>query len=283
MKIKTLPQAWIIAVVSVLLIQAGFAQAPSGSIASPIFSGVGKGLYDLTGVLTNLSVDFAASDGGAVPWSQDVRVVQSITGTVTASTTGTVVTIIAQDGSFSCSAAYTLKGTVKSSGSNILLSTTFTCKSTAFLGGDPTYETIKFTESFTSLATINPVAGIVTGRQTGTAVGRLGSKVRTMKLLDPTFSGPIPSGYVPIDWHLDMTLDSIGAKVTGSASVSLENGRSFPFTVKGTYTARTGVSKLALTGTGAGKGTKLTVAMNGNSLTGITGSLLGQKVALSGL
>ncbi len=69
MKINTLLQTWMIVVVSVLLAHAGFAQAPNGSISSPTFSGV-QGIYDLTGVLTNLSVDFAASDGTPVPFNQ---------------------------------------------------------------------------------------------------------------------------------------------------------------------------------------------------------------------
>lgn len=68
----------------------------------------------------------------------------------------------------------------------------------------------------------------------------------------------------------------------GAATVYLTNGRSFPFTVKGTTKA--GASKLTLTGTGTGKGATWTVTMTGtNHITGISGSLLGQKFNRSGL
>ena len=259
-----------------------FPNTLTGGILSPIFSGPGKGLVDLTGVLTNLSVDFAASDGKAVPISEDVCVVQSITGAITARTTGTVITVIAEDGIFSNSATYTLKGAVTSAGSSILFSVAFTGKSGAFLGGDQGYSTSTFTESVTSLPTLDPVAGTMNGRQTGTLAFRLGSKVRTGKILVPTFSGPAPAGFTPIDWQLSMPLTSTNSPVTGRATVTLANGRRFPFTVKGTPT------KLTLTGTTTGgtdsaNGAKLTVTLTGQHITGINGSLLGQKVNLSGL
>jgi hypothetical protein len=280
MKINTLLQAWMIVVVSVLLAHAGFAQAPNGSISSPTFSGV-QGIYDLTGVLTNLSVDFAASDGTPVPFNQDVSVEQSMTGVITATTTGTTSLVMAEDGTFSNAGTYSLKGTIRSSGSNVLFSLAYTYKSGAFLGGDPTYTNVVYTESFKSLATIDPLTGTMTGVQSGASSYRLGRKAGSSKISYPTFSGTVPDGFTPIDWQLSMILTSTVTKVAGTATVSLANDRSFPFTVSGA--TKDGASQLALTGTDTGKGGKLTVTMTGTNITGITGSLLGQKVDLSGL
>ena len=48
-----------------------------------------------------------------------------------------------------------------------------------------------------------------------------------------------------------------------------------------TGTLKDGVFKLTLAGTGASKGAKLTVIITGTTMTGMTGSLLGQKINLT--
>lgn len=277
MKTKTLFQTLGVVVAGVILTQAGFAVAPSGSITSPTFSGPGQGLYDLTGVLTEMSDDFNGGQSNVITISENVGIVQAITGTITATGTATTVTVMDNSGSFTFSAKYTLKGSVKSSGSNVQMSLAFTGKGSAVLG-DGKHQ---LSESVTYLATVNPVAGTMTGRKTGTA-SESGHGGGTAKILNPTFSGPVPPGFTPIDWHLSlMSLAATGTKVTGTATVNLANSRSFPFNVKGTYSATTGLTKLTLTGTGPGKGATLTVTTTGNNITAITGSLLGQQVKLS--
>jgi hypothetical protein len=276
MKIKTLSRAFVISVLGMMLTQAAFAQAPEGTITSPTFSGT-EGLYDLTGVLSNLTLNIAASDGTPVPLSQNVNVVQSITGAITTGTTETIVTVMAEDGTWSNSASYTLKGAVKTSGGHILFSDTFALKSGSFLGGDPTYTDIVFKESATSLTTIDPSAGTITStRSVGQVAMKLGKKSRSGRILGLTFE---PVNFTPIDWNLSMTLTSTATKVAGIATINLANSRSFPFNAKGT--TKNGVSKLTLTGIGIGRGATFKVTMSGNNITGITGTLLGQKVNLS--
>jgi len=259
-----------------MLSQAGFAQAPNGSFTSPTFSGTNS-LYDLTGTISNLTVDLTASDGVAVPVIQDVSVAQSVTGVITASTTNTTVTVMAEDGTFTNAATYKMKGAVKSSDKGIIFSDVFTAKSGAFLGGDPTYTDVIFTESVTSLITIDPATGTITSdRSTGSATMRLGKKAKAGPLHNLTVQ---PANFTPVEWNLGLTLTSTVSKVTGTATVNLANDRSFPFNVKGT--TKNGDSKLTLTGTGIGRGATLKVTMSGTNITAVTGSLLGQKVTLS--
>ena len=158
----------------------------------------------------------------------------------------------------------TLKGSVKSSsGGNVQVSLGFS--------GKGSVGTTKYAESLTYLITVDPSTGTITGQKTGTASK---SGHTPIKLLPPlTISDSLP----PLDWSLSITPATNGTKVTGTATVDLASGRSFPFTVSGT------TAKLTLTGTGTGKGAKLTVTMSGQHITGITGSLLGQKVNLTGL
>ena len=258
---------------------ANFMNAQGGSIVTPTFSGV-RGLYDLTHSLTNFSQDFYNSYGDMVTISESLSVVQSITGALTAGGTYTTVAVESLFYNFTFPATYTFKGSVKSSGSTILMSLLLTGKGSSFVDG----ATRQLSETITYLATLNPSTGIMTLRETGTASE---SGQGSSKIINPNYSGPVLPQFTgictPIDWYLGMTLASNGAKVTGNAAVILKNGRSFPFTVRGTYTARTGIYKLTLTGTGAGKGATLTVTMAGPHITGITGSLLGQQVKLSGL
>jgi len=279
MKIITLSQSWLFAVVGLLLTQTAFAQAPSGSMTSPTFSGA-QGLYDLTGVLTNITEDFTSVSSGATRTiSEAVIVVQSVTGALSAGGTTTSMTADYSSGPVTFTATYTLKGAVKSSGSNVLISLSFGGRGNPIING----VTYRAQESLTYLVTIDPTAGTMAGRATGTASSS-GTGVHTgvVKITNPAF-GPEPSPFTPVDWSLSLTnLTTSGTKVSCSATVSLSNNRSFPFTVKGIYSATTG-TKLTLTGTGTGKGAKLAVKMTGNHITGINGSLLGQKVNLSGL
>ena len=276
MKTTSWFQAVVAAAAGGQLATAGFAQAPSGSITSPAFSGPGQGLHDLTSVLTNFTEDFNAGQDSIVTIGEGVNLVQSVSGALTAGGTETTVTIMQDSNSLPFAATYTMKGTVKLSGTNVVTALAFTGKGSAEFEG----ATRQLRESLTYLITFNPAAGTFSGRKTGTASA---SGKGTIKILDTTTSGQVPPGVEPVDWHLGLVLTSTGTKIGGTATVTLANDRSFPFTVKGTYTTKTGTSELALTGTDAGKGAKLTVTLTGNHITGISGSLLGQKVALSNL
>ena len=274
MKTTTLCQTVLVTIAGVMLTHAGLAQAPNGSVSSPTFSGAGKGLYDLTDVITQMHENFDAGQGDVATIVENVSVLQSMSGALTTTGSETRVTLVQNSGSISFTANYTLKGAVKSAGSKISMTLAFNAT------GKALFENVNRTvrESVTYVATVDPVAGTMTGRKIGTASA---SGKGTVKILDPTIDGTVPPGFTPVDWHLDMTLASTGTKVKGTAAVSLDNGRSFPFNVNGTYSAKTGTSKLTLTGTGIGKGATLTVNMAGNNITGISGKLLGQQVKVS--
>ena len=269
---ETIERTFLMAVAAVLLTQAAVAQTPGGTITSSTFSGPGHGLYDLTGVITDFSEDFQGGDTW-VTVSESVSLVHSITGALTAGAAETTVTVEG-DYNFTFPAHYTLKGSIKPSGNKLLMALTFAAKGSALINSTNR----KVSESVTYLTTIDPQAETVTGRKTGTVTA---SGKGSIKIADTTISESVPDGFTPIDWFLTLTLTATGAKVSGTASVNLANDRSFPFTVKGTTNA--GASKLTLTGTGAGKGAKLTVTLTGNTITGMSGTLFGQPVTLSGL
>jgi len=248
----------------------------NGSIASPTFSGT-QGLYDLTGGFTNLSASFITKDSSTIDISENLAVVQSVSGTLTSTGTLTTVTIRPSDSdSFSFPVTATFKGSVKSAGSNLQIAFAFTGQGSAVSDGSlATYK-----ESVSYSVTVNPATGIETGKKSGTA-SKSGSTGGTVKIIDTTI-GPRLFKFAPVGWYLSLTPTWNGTKVGGAATVYLTNGRSFPFTIKGTTKA--GTSKLTLTGTGTGKGATLTVTMTGtNHISGISGSLLGQKFNRGGL
>ena len=247
-----------------------------GSITSPPFSGT-KGLYDLTGFITGFDLTMAMNTDYDI--AEDIRVVQSITGAFTAGDTGTVMTVNA-NGSVDVPVTYTLKGSLSPKGTHLAGALSFSCKGTGIYGTDGPKQ---YGEKLTSTFTLDPVTGNLTGQTTGTTSK---SGKGTAKL-SPTPLPPIT--LTPLEWSLSMTVTAKVTKVTGTATVNLANGRNFPFTVKGT--TKNGVSKLTLTGTvtngtectDSGKGATLTVTLTGQHITGITGSLLGQKINLSRL
>ena len=246
------------------------------AVTTPPFTGA-QGLYDLTGVITGFDM-VGTYHNTDYDLSAAVRVVQSITGAFTAGDTGTVLTVNA-NGNVDVPVVYTLKGALSAKGAKPTGTLNFSCKGT-YHGGNNQTTTYHVSETLITIFTLDPVTGEVTGQTTG-AFSKSPSKHGTANLS----SVPLPPiTLTPVDWSLSLTgLTMSGAKVTGgTATVNLRNGRIFPFTVKGT------TSQLTLTGASTGgtdsaKGAKLTVTMTGSHITGIIGSLLGQKVNISGL
>ena len=251
---------------------ANFMNATGGRIATPQYSG-SNGLYDLTTVFTNLSADFSSGSGTTATVSEAVSVIQSSTGVLAGGGAGTTtVAVVTAGGGFGFPATYTVKGAVKTAGTNVLISIAFAGKGNAVLDG----VAYKFNETLTYLITLNPMANTGVGRVTGAAaaIGK-GPRSGSSKILNPTF-GPVAVPFGPVAWQLSLALTATSTKADGTASVTLANGRVFPFTVKGPI--KNGITKLVLTGTGAGKGAKLSVTMEGGAITAISGSLLGQAL-----
>ena len=70
-------------------------------------------------------------------------------------------------------------------------------------------------------------------------------------------------------------------KVSGSAVITLNSGRSLPFTVRGVFNPRTEISKLTLLGVDTAKGSSLVVSVDGNTVKTIKGRISGQSVYAS--
>ena len=132
MKIKCFSSATLISMGLGLLAQISPAQAPSGNITSRTFSGVGEGLYDLTDIVTNLDEEFLGN-GDSVntnTFSENVTLTQSARGALTGGGTTTITVVTPSDfsgspGTFTFSATYAIKGSVKSAGSNLVVALAF--------------------------------------------------------------------------------------------------------------------------------------------------------------
>lgn len=81
-------------------------------------------------------------------------------------------------------------------------------------------------------------------------------------------------------WTLELLeVATTGKQVTGSARVVLQFGDEYPFSIKGSYNAKSGQSKLLLMGTDAAKGANLTVTIGpAGTITAIKGKLLGGAI-----
>ena len=82
-------------------------------------------------------------------------------------------------------------------------------------------------------------------------------------------------------WSLKLNIQTSGSSVTGTATITLSNGRELPYDVTGSYSSSTGISKLKLKGTGEATRTSLSTTLSGNgALLTLKGKLFGQAVAL---
>ncbi len=283
MTLKSFPTSALIALSITILSQVGLAQAPTGDISSPTYSGT-RGLYDFTGLITSIEEDLVGNTSEANTNNhiqQSISVTQSTSGLLSGAGTTTVTLYVSKDfngnpNTFIYDTDYTVKGSVKSAGTNVLVQYTFASEGRTELG-DGVLRTVR--ESMNYRITVRPVEGTMSGVKSGGASASGGG---TIKLLNTSIpEQPVPGG-LPLDWNLSLNLAADETKVTGTANVHLSNGRDLPFTVKGTYSARSG-TKLTLTGSEPKKPAKLKVTLSGDAITGISGKLLGQRVNVTGM
>ncbi len=81
-------------------------------------------------------------------------------------------------------------------------------------------------------------------------------------------------------WSLALTLASTANRLSGSATITLSNGRQAAFKVAGSYSPKSGVSNLRLTGLTEVIGSRLVIRCTGSEmhLTSASGRTLGQAV-----
>lgn len=96
-----------------------------------------------------------------------------------------------------------------------------------------------------------------------------------------TFAGesttPLPASATG-HWTLDNDITATGDKLSGTGTLTLDNGRTLTYQIIGTYTAKSGVSKVKLVGESDATGSSLSLTTTGNgmALTGLKGKVLGQ-------
>jgi hypothetical protein len=163
------------------------------------------------------------------------------------------------------------------SGANRIFRFTFTAKATgeAMLEG----QLRKVTASRTFTITLSAITQVYFGRlsQTASAAG-LGTLSDNL-MINPAslFQLDLGDG----SWTLVLNFDAPGTipnKLTGNATVTLATGLSFPYAFTGTYTPRTGQSKLNLKGHDAGLGSTLQVTLQGSDVTRMVGRVSGQAI-----
>jgi hypothetical protein len=95
------------------------------------------------------------------------------------------------------------------------------------------------------------------------------------------YSAPVPDGMTG-NWTLDTDIVPTGRGVTGTATITLSNGRQLAYQIIGTYASGSQVARLHLVGVGAALGTRLTVTTHGSemTLTRAEATVLGQKLSV---
>jgi hypothetical protein len=115
----------------------------------------------------------------------------------------------------------------------------------------------------------------------GTARGRAKSaKARSAGINTSVSAVPLPAG-VDGSWRLSMNIQT----PVGSGSIILPNRRSLQANLTGSFSARSGVGRLKLSGTGGDRGSTLNInlATTTGGLQSLTGKVLGQTVSLKNL
>ena len=285
--LKSLLAIGTILLIELMLIRTSFAQAPSGTISNS-FSGPVFGLYDVTGLITNFSEPFTPKhDTNWVIVSENVNLLQSITGDVTASSTSTVITVQPMltnaFPTISFPAAYKVKGVVRSADGPgaMVLALTLTGQGVHSDTNGLHQYTESLTYTFVIVPSLIPVYPPFTNTLSITKSGSISisGKNGSSAKLPLTNIQTTANMLVPLDWTLSMNLITSNlTKVTGTATVTLVNDRTFTFNAKGTYVPQTGLTKLTLTSLPPDKGATLTVILSGNNVSNIRGALLGQKV-----
>jgi hypothetical protein len=96
---------------------------------------------------------------------------------------------------------------------------------------------------------------------------------------DQDYSAPLPDGMTG-DWTLDTDIVPTGRGLTGTATITLSNGRQLAYQIIGTYASGSQIARLHLVGVGEALGTRLSLTTRGSemTLTRLQATVLGQKL-----
>jgi hypothetical protein len=93
------------------------------------------------------------------------------------------------------------------------------------------------------------------------------------------YSTPLPESMTG-DWTLDTDIVPLGRSLTGTATITLSNGRQFIYQIVGSYAPGSQIARLHLVGIGGALGTRLTLTTRGPEMTlaRLQGKALGQRL-----
>jgi hypothetical protein len=249
-----------------------FSQAPTGSITN-LVADPHNAVYDATlAPLQTIEIDITQDSSSDLLITFDDPYTQDGKGKLAGAGPTQVAVTNDPDVAVTFLGAYQTKGTIK--GNNGLTSLRLASKAsgTANLEGTDRNLSVSATYSIT----IDSVAGTVSGtvREKASASG-LGSTSGS-----DTIDDVIPPELGDGSWTLVVNFGEVsGTKLTGTATVTLATGQVYPFNLKGTFVSATGQSKLSLTGVDDGAGSKLTVTLQGSTVSSIKGKIAGQVVS----
>ena len=259
---------------------------PSGSFTNTV-TGPTNAVWDFEGVVTNVNIDVTNKTGTEVQGDMSVTFNQSGAGKASGSDTNVSVTLNISGGSsnttgsVSFPATVTVKGSINSTkgGAHLIFSVTGT--GTGTLPGESQSSKISLSKQI--LATINSANQTVTGTMKGTAsASGHGSIVNTTSFtnsISEVGGGALGDG----SWTLTLNdLATTNNQVTGTATITLNSGQSFNYSVKGSFNSTKG-TKLVLTGSDPNsKGSAIQVTLDTNDVvTNIKGRITGQMVNVS--
>jgi hypothetical protein len=260
------------ATLAALALQNASAQAPSGSV-SIVVSNSANALYDaMLAPLQRIDLDIPQGSSGDLHVTYDDPFTQDGKGKLAGAGTTQVAVTNEPDVALSFPGTYQTKGTIKGNNGLTTLRLASKASGTAFI--ENANRKLSVTVSYS--ITIDSAAGTVSGTEMAKAsASGIGSAVNA-----DSFQDVLPPELGDGSWTLVVNFgEPNGTKLTGQATVTLATGQIYPFTVKGTYVASTGQSKLSLKGVENGVGSVLTVTMQGSEITTIKGKVAGQIVS----
>ena len=164
-------------------------------------------------------------------------------------------------------------GTVKSSKNVTRVCMTLKIKGTVTAEGT----VVKVSETMKANMEIVPGSSQMAGTVSGSASASANGRSRSMRVPPTQTYLDLPAGEDG-SWTLTSNLAPAGKKYTGTGTAVLARGRTLPFTMSGTYAAKSDISKLTLRGQQAMNILLVTAFQNAQiQVQGLKGKALGQS------